>query len=241
MATLNQNLDDDSDSDDTTIAKNAAAQTVLSWHWITWPTNLRRAFVSMVSLAIGLVALTQIVQWVSTDFSKQLQKQTALKQQVQTQLQNSDQERRDLETNLPLLRELEANGIFGEEKRLEWVEQLRGIEKHWPGISIKYDISAQTMLPAKIDPSKPMAAVPQLAPQLLGSGEVAKSFGVFTTHMKLTLKVLHEGDVLAILGDLKAAKLGRFEVDQCSFKRTGGSAIDAECDLTWLSMKPYTP
>lgn len=220
----------------------------LTWEWATWPANLRRAAIITAITALALAGLIALSRWADKDLGKQLQTQTSLKVQAQAKLKNSDQERAQIDKHLPLLRQLESQGIFGEEKRLEWIEQLRAIEKRWPGVKLQYAISAQSPLPepapaAGLAPvNTPPPAVAGGSPALLPNGQPVQSFGAFQTDMKLTVTVLHEGDVLAILDELKTAKLGRFNVQQCSFKRPSSTAaLEAECALVWVSMKAYTP
>jgi hypothetical protein len=248
MATMNNipysNSDDENFDDDA-----SKVDSHLTWAWATWPANLRRATVLTVTIAIALAGLVALSRWADKDLGKQLQTQTNLKTQAQTRLKNSDQERIDIDKHLPLLRHLESQGIFGEEKRLEWIEQLRTIEKHWPGVKLQYAISAQNPLhePASAPGAAPnhsqsTAASSGGIQNLLPNGQPAQSFGAFQSDMKLTLTVLHEGDVLAILDELKSAKLGRFNLKQCNFKRTNSLApIDVECQLAWVSMKAYKP
>lgn len=266
MATLNTSSAYGEDDED---AINGAAQQepALTWHWATWPANLRKAAIT-AGVVIALIAAAIVTaRWTDQSLSKKLKAQIDIKAQAQTRLKNSDQERVDIDKNIPLLRQLESQGIFGEEKRLEWIEQLRAIEKRWAGVKLQFDISIQNPLretdaagqaPTGLAPGQ--TAVPVLLP----SGEPAQSFGAFQTDMKLSLKVLHEGDVLAIIEELKAANLGRFTVKKCTFKRPGGGAgnssasvvggqsgaasnfvigapLDVECVLTWVSMKAYTP
>lgn len=261
MATLNAFTAYGADEDD---EEGVATLTEppLGWQWATWPSNVRTAVTTLVTLVLILVGLIFFVRWADKDLSKKLQTQSDIKTQAQTKLKNSDQERSDIDKYLPLLRQLESKGIFGEEKRLEWIEQLRLIEKRWAGVKLQYNIAAQNPM-REPDPVPGQAAIGSAVPQgqsgapvLLPNGEPAQSFGAFQTDMKLTLKVLHEGDVLAIVEELKAAKLGRFTIKQCSFKRLGsqssmpntpnaaftiGTPLDAECVLTWVSMKAYTP
>jgi hypothetical protein len=246
MATLSYTDDDDVQADQ--------RESVLTWHWATWPSNLRRAVITTVAVMAATAASVAMLQWADKDLGRKLKVQTDLRLASQNTLKNSDQERRDIEANLPLLRKLEAAGIFGEEKRLEWIELLRVIEKRWPGVRIQYAISAQQLQNKTPQPGIPIAtAAPAVT--TLPSGETAKAFGQFHTDMKLTLSLLHEGDALAIIDELKAAQLGHFTVRKCSFKRmnsdlaggnaTGAAAVgrplDAECQLTWISMRTYAP
>jgi hypothetical protein len=248
MATLNQQHTVLSNEDDEGSA-TAEVKNTLDWTWQSWPGDLRRAVIICTSIIVLLAAAIWLIEDQDQDFSQKLIMQTGQKSQAESKLRDSGKERNDIVKYLPVLRELEARSVYGEEKRLEWVEQLRAIEKRWPGISIKYDISPQKILPKAGTQGNPP---PLPIGAKLPNGEPVKNFAVFSTDMKLTLSLLHEGDIFAIVDELKAAKLGLFTVKQCNFKRPSnadaietpdyiGSALDVDCYLNWVSMNTYTP
>jgi hypothetical protein len=247
MATLNAQVAAYEDEDEESGV--SASSNELAWHWRTWPSNLRRAAAISAGSVVAIIAIIAFLQAQEKDFTEKLDISNGSKSQAQTKLRESGQERDTIVKHLPVLRDLETRGIFGEEKRLEWVEQLRIIEKRWPGIAIKYDISPQKLVPKEgtngiVQPIAPGAKLP--------SGEPVKQFGVFSTDMKLTLQLLHEGDALAIFDELSAAKLGLFSVKKCSLARPSnsdqndtpsslGSPLTVECLLNWASMNAYAP
>lgn len=249
MATLS--TQQDAGYDDEEDASSAAIiPKELNWNWRTWPTNLRRAVIVSVSLIVAMLVLSLVLEDQDKELTQKLESNNGGKSQAQTKLRESGQERDTIVKHLPLLRELEDKGIFGEEKRLEWVEQLRAIEKRWPGIAIKYDISPQKLIPKEgsngVTPPIPAGAK-------LPNGDPVKNFGVFSTDMKLSLSLMHEGDALAIFDDLKAAGLGLFSVKKCVMKRPNntvvndeastsvGAPLNVECTLNWVSMNTYAP
>jgi hypothetical protein len=239
MATLSNRLVIETE-DEEEVAKRAALS-VLSWHPKTWSDLLKRLVIILAGILIAALALSYLIKWFDKDFDKRLKAQQNQKTQALSQLANSESERQLIEKHMPLLKQLESQGIFGEEKRLEWVELLRTLEKHWPGVKLQYAIAAQILQP-------PPEGTPQTQTSTLGllpNGEKAKNFGTFNTEMKLTLKLLHEGDTLAIIEELKNANLGKFSIKSCTFNRPASNTsvstpIDAECILTWISMRPYT-
>lgn len=249
MATLNVLTNDSYEDDEYKVSGISASPKELTWHWSTWPSNLRRSVGISISLVIALIAIVLFLLEQDKDFTQKLEASTGRKLQAQTKLRESGQERDSIVKHLPLLRELGDRGIFGEEKRLEWVEHLRTIEKRWPGIAIRYNIAPQKLMP-KEGSNGVVQPIPQGAK--LPNGDPAKQFGVFSTDMKLTLQLLHEGDALAIFGELKAANLGLFTVRNCSMRRPNNStAVDNpgdygtplifDCSLNWTSMSAYIP
>ena len=247
MATLNAQAASYDDDDEGLGA--APLPKELGWNWKTWPNNLRRAVVISAGVLIAMGVLILFLQAQDKEFTEKLDASVGGKSLAQTKLRESGQERDTIVKHLPVLRELEERGIFGEEKRLEWVEHLRTIEKRWPGIAIKYDISPQKLVPKDgsngvVQPIPPGAKLP--------NGDPVKQFGVFSTDMKLTLQLLHEGDALAIFDELKAANLGLFSVKKCSMRRPNngttiesandlGAPLIVDCALNWTSMSAYTP
>ena len=246
MATLNTRADADYDEEESA-SRAAAVPKELTWSLRTWPGNLRRAVAISAGSILILIALILFLRDQDKDFTQKLDANTGSKTQAQTKLRESGQERDTIVKHLPVLKELEERSIFGEEKRLEWVEQLRVIEKRWPGVEIKYNISPQKLIPKEgsngVVPPIPAGAK-------LPNGDPVKQFGVFGTEMKLTLTAMHEGDALAILEELKAANLGLFTVKKCTLKRPNntivkdtsndvGAPLFIDCTLNWVSMNTY--
>lgn len=247
MATLNTRINVDLEESSDASSDASMMTSPLTWNWKTWPRNLRRAMLISVGVLLLLIVFIFFLEEEDKKFNEKLDSHNSLKAQALTKLRESDQERATIMKYLPLLRELESRGIFGEEKRLEWVEQLRIIEKRWPGISIRYDIAAQKVVPKEGSNATP---APPPAGAKLPNGDPVKNFGVFSTDMKLTLHLLHEGDALAIFDELRIANLGLFSVKRCAMKRpdTGiaadimgdfGAPLTVECTLNWISMNAY--
>jgi hypothetical protein len=248
MATLSTQTDLGYDDDE--LASGAAAiPKELTWNWRTWPSNLRRAGIVSASAIVAMILLVLVLQDQDKSFTQKLDANTGSKAQAQTKLRESGQERDTIVKHLPVLKELEARNIFGEEKRLEWVEQLRIIEKRWPGVEIKYNISPQKLIP-KEGTNGVLPPIPTGAK--LPNGDPVKHFGVFNTEMKLSFTLLHEGDALAIFDELKAANLGLFAVKKCTMKRPNnkvmsdtskesGAPLNVECTLSWVSMNAFLP
>ncbi len=61
--------------------------------------------------------------------------------------------------------------------------------------------------------------------------------------MKISLGLLHEGDLMRFLGTLARQGLGVFAVNQCSLEHLvsgGGNQpnLRAECELAWITLRP---
>ena len=121
---------------------------------------------------------------------------------------------------------LQKIGFIGEEQRINWLDALRIANQQRRLFGVNYQIGAQQPYPY--------------------AGELNP--GQLTLHqsvMKITLRLLHEGDLIPFLGTLAQQRAGVFSVDQCTMERvdTGGSArnqpnVRADCELAWITLRP---
>jgi len=209
------------------------------WRSGMWPPLLRRAVWQACATAAAGLLLAGALHWWRADMAGRLERQLRQEQTSRLRFLNSGRERADIERLLPLLKNLQSQGLYGDEKRLEWIERLRGMERRWPGLKLQYAIEAQTMQPAAgAGPGAGGPAAQSLAPGATGN---ARRIELFATHMRLTMTLIHEEDLLRVLDDLAAAQLGRVSVERCEMNRAGGAAIKAECTLVWNTLRAYEP
>ena len=62
--------------------------------------------------------------------------------------------------------------------------------------------------------------------------------------MELDMRLMHEGDLLRFLDELRAQKVGLFDVKECTLIRTERSEtlrnapyLNAQCDLVWITAR----
>ncbi len=190
----------------------------------TWPKNIRWAMACLCvfCLLAGLLVMSRGERLFAA--KKNVIRVASLKQEMAMRLHNSGQERSDIGRLLPMLNDLEEQGIFGEERRLEWVERLRSIEKTWSGLRIRFSIEPQALRPL------PIAAV--AGPSKLG---------LYGSEMKLNLKLAHEMDLFRVLDALAKPPIGYFETRECNLKNNGkGQELDANCTLHWYTVRPMS-
>jgi len=113
-----------------------------------------------------------------------LQSQQNLLNQARQKYQSSGLEKETITQYLPIYNDLLASGFIGEERRIEWIENLRQIHAQHKLFSIDYSIGLQ-------ENYKPNF--------LLNLG----NFKLNRSVMKLSLDMLHEGDLLALLDGLQ--------------------------------------
>ena len=131
-----------------------------------------------------------------------------------------------LNNSLPRFKTLEQKGLIGEEHRLDWVETLRDVANELKLNKFEYRINEQ----------KPFE----------GTDFTAEgNYQIFTSDMHLSMQLLHEGDFLKIMDELRSKAEGLFHVNKCEFNRIQKSLvidaktpnINAECNIQWFSIK----
>ena len=114
------------------------------------------------------------------------------------QLTRAAQEKRDVHDHAELYQRLKDLRILGEERRLEWVEALARIRAARELAEFRYQIERQKVL--KTLPGKP-------------------ALDLRSSSMKVEFALLHEGDLLGFLEDLRASGNAYYSVRQCSIAR----------------------
>ena len=120
------------------------------------------------------------------------------RRQAADRLTRLAQEERDVRDHIELYRRLENLRILGEERRLDWVEALARIRKRRELAELRYQIEQQKVL-------RTLPGTPALE--------------VRSSSMKVELALLHEGDLLGFLEDLRASGNAFYSVRQCTLAR----------------------
>lgn len=130
-------------------------------------------------------------------------------------------------------KQLEKNGVVGNEKRINWVDELEKITRDKKIPYVKYKIDKQISLKE---------------PEIVA---LYPGIDVFQSVMTLNMILLHEGDLYMIMNGLQKKSKGLFDVSQCMLSRnsSGGENIlqtktnkkfSAECKLNWFTMKQHS-
>lgn len=140
--------------------------------------------------------------------------------QIDARLRQVRIEEEEIKNRAALFTRLQENGVLGAERRLDWVELLREIQRSLRLPGINYEFS----------PLKPL------------DGKGGGSF--YASSMKLHLLLLHEGDLLNFLSRLQQEAKAMVLVRNCSLTRTapGGGAteaspaqLSADCEIDWVT------
>lgn len=147
-------------------------------------------------------------------------------QDARQRLQASGQEKEVIARYLNDYRNLEKRGVIGPEKRIDWLDGLRVASQEARLFGVEYQIGAQQPYSAEglaLPPGLPLRRSP----------------------MTLTLKLLHEGELLRFFHALAAQDVGLFTVDKCTVERAAGGDVPqprqpnlrAECVLSWITLQ----
>lgn len=179
---------------------------------------------SLIVLVVCL-SLSVALVWASRAFQLNLQGQLSQTltehNEINNKLHQAENDRQEIQDYQPKFIALREQGFIGEERRLDWVEQIRLIQENRKLLPIAYEISAQQI----IQPD------PEI---LLGDLELHSS------QMKLQMSLLHEGDLFNFMSDLKHA--GFYTVQGCKIKRPVADSenvhlpLTAECSIYWLTL-----
>ena len=173
----------------------------------------------LVIVVITVIALFELAQKFSSDQEKALQQQQNLLNSARQRFQSSGIEKQTITEYLPLYQALINKGLVGEERRLEWVDELRKQHQLNKLFSIKYSIGLQ-------EPYKP-----NFASNLEG-------FVLNRSIMTLDLDMLHEEDILQLTEALskKDCELTRLNTGAVLSSQLIAN-LHAKCELDWLTLR----
>ncbi len=188
--------------------------------------KLQTPLVILGAMIIVVALLLALAQNYSADQEQALQTQQNLLNAARQRYQSSGMEKDTITEYLPQYQALINKGFVGEERRIEWVDELRAQHKNHKLFGIKYSISQQEDYK------------PGFAPNLGG-------FVLHRSIMKFDLDMLHEGDILQLTESLRAKNAAPFMLRDCEITRlnAGGASnnqlianLHALCELDWLTM-----
>ena len=119
-----------------------------------------------------------------------------------------------------------SSGLIGEERRLSWIESLESTNEVLKLPTLTYNLLPQEKF------VRPGFKVK--------SGVVVNS-----SPMQLSMGLLHEEDLLAVLEGLRLSIKNLFTVESCSLTRTGsiatslntkGTNLTSECTIRWVTI-----
>lgn len=187
--------------------------------------KLRLPAIILVVVVVAMALLVWLTEQYKIDAGGRLQIQQQKLAQAGQRFRTSGEEKQTIIKYLPEYQRLIDIGFIGQEKRLEWVDGLRRIHKANKLFNISYTIAPQ-------EPYK-LGMLPNLG-----------QFTLNRSVMKLELNMLHEGDLLTLMEQLRTEQGSPFIMRDCELTRVGTAKADsfvpnmlAKCEIDWLTLR----
>ncbi len=196
--------------------------------------DLRRIAPSLAA-ALVMIALGALTVWFVLQQGQIAQRERNAAQSQRSasgqRLAQSRDEEQEIKQKIVRYNALVARGIIGEEHRLDWVEEINAIKTARRLYDLQYEIAPQKPIDTAILP---------------GTGG---SYEFYASTMQLTLQLLHEGDLLDFLADLRARARAYIRPRSCDVSRlpkspAGGTdkrgpqpLLKADCTLDWITVR----
>ena len=149
--------------------------------------------------------------------------------EVQAKLASANEEEREIKANLQQYQALQARGMIGAEKRLDWVDTVTAIKNERRLFNISYSIEPQK----------------DLDYPGFGTGVGVK---FMASHVKMDIQLLHEEDLLNFIGDLARRGKPYLSVRSCDVRREdrgNGTALAprlrADCTFDLITISHDKP
>jgi hypothetical protein len=134
------------------------------------------------------------------------------------------EEEREVKEKIEVYRQLRQLGVLGPERRLEWADAMTRIRTSRELLDLRYRVERQKLLVSV--PGKPA------------------SIDFFASPMKVELALLHEGDLMRFLDDLRASGNAYYSIRSCSIARMSGAPtgltlaprLRAGCDIDLITV-----
>jgi len=182
---------------------------------------------ALIALGVAAVLVTLLLAYTGRQKDQAVQAQQAQQSQLaqaRSRFQTSGAEKDTIAKYMPIYLALVRRGFIGEERRIEWIDDLRNINQQFKLFGIGYNIGAQEVY-------KPPFNV---------------ALGAFVLHrstMKIDSPLLHEGDLLTVINALMNQDRAPMIVRDCVITRTAAGNrnkflpnLNASCEIDWLTV-----
>jgi hypothetical protein len=189
--------------------------------------ELKKFAVPLLLLVALLGAGAGLILWTQDEertVAGQLAAARTERTQARERLTRIAEEEKEVNDKLAVYRRLKSLHILGEEQRLEWADAMTRIRTTRELLDVRYMVDRQRLL----------------------SAFAGKPAGVefFASTMKVDIALLHEGDLLTFLRELRDSGNAYYSVRQCAITRTGIAAtgtsivprLRAQCDIDLITI-----
>ena len=198
--------------------------------------DFRRIRLSL-ALAVVMIAVGSAVAYSSLRLLEAERKTSrealASRAEIKGKLSRARDEEQEIKRKIAQFNTLRSRGVIGEERRLDWVEQIRQIQKSRKLLDIQYEVSPQRLLETTM-PGSPAAG----------------GYDFYASTMRLQMELLHEEDLLNFLSDLRDSASAYIRTRACKVERMPKGAgerrgimplLKAECSLELITIRERKP
>ncbi len=192
----------------------------IDWVALRWP---------LITFAIA-IAIASVLGFLGMQLAKTANQDY---QQAVSSLRKTHQRYRELVNDIDLLEQYrnlytdyKATGLVGKERRLSWIESLEATNKVLRLPTLTYNLQPQE------DFQRPGL-------------KVQRGVDVHSSPMDLSIGLLHEEDLFALLEGLRLSIKNLFTVDSCSLNRESGiersldtrqTNLRGKCTIRWVTI-----
>ena len=189
--------------------------------------ELKKLALPLLLLLVLLGAGAGLILWIQgqqKNAERQLTAARAEGAQARERLTRIAEEEKEVNDKLAVYRRLQSLHILGEEQRLEWADSMTRIRTTRELLDLRYLVDRQRQIASF--PGKPAGV------------------DFFASTMKVDIALLHEGDLLVFLRELRDSGNAYYSVKRCAISRTGqaptGTSIvprlRAECEIDLITI-----
>ena len=187
----------------------------------------RKLALPIAAVLVLLAAGAALIVWLQGEQRRAGQLLAGARQdraQAVDRLTRIAEEEREVNDKLAIYRRLKSLGILGDEQRLEWADAMTRIRNGRELLDLRYTVDRQKLLSSV--------------------GPKPNGVDFYASTMKVQIALLHEGDLLGFLQDLRDSGKAYYAVRKCSVNRTGvaptGTSIvprlRGECEIDLITV-----
>jgi hypothetical protein len=183
--------------------------------------------VPVIVLAVVLIAALVLVRYADGLVAQAKSARAAQEQALsdaRLKYSNAGAEKDVISRYLGTYRALQELGFVGGEQRINWVDSLRKANREAGMFGVEYQVAQQAPYPLANE---------------VGGGSLPMKHSV----MRLTVPLLHEGDLMRFFRLLAAQRAGVFTLNACQLRRNSGGdpstlqpRLGAECEVSWITV-----
>lgn len=187
---------------------------------------------ALLMIGVGAATVLTTTHWLTIE--QRLARDTEAKRRdIQGRLLRAREEEAEIKSKIARFDALLQRGVIGEERRLDWVEEIRRIRDDRRLLEMRYELAPQQPLDTAIAPG------------------TSGSFDFLASVMRLEIDLLHEGDLVNLIGDLRGSVSAFVRPRSCVLERKAGGAqaasrllpiqLGARCTVDWITIREKKP